>query len=369
MKRYTCIFPGLYNYILTKDVGMIPYTLSDDYQTVIATYDNDKYTYLEDTVQSTNFKLDYMEKTENEKKDVVNYLKNNSKDIDILQLYHLRYNLLPWYILTYKLKNRKGIIYLKLDANNDIIDFLLERKGLLPSIRRLYVKTILRFVNCISIETKRNYEKLVESQIISQEKLLYLPNGIQKSSASLDDKEKIILYVGYVTKKNKSIDLLLNAASKIDLHDWKILLVGEIMDDMTDFISEFFKKYPQLKDKIIFEGYVSDKKILATKYAKSSIYCCLSESESFGLSTLEAAYFGNYIISTNVGCSPDIIEKTGYGTIINHNIDDVATELKRCIDKWETVKENPHTSQKIIYENYSWKNICNTLKKKLERNQ
>ena len=67
MKRYTCIFPGLYNYILTKDVGMIPYTLSSEYQTVIATYANDKYTYLEDTLQSTNFKLDYMEKTENEK--------------------------------------------------------------------------------------------------------------------------------------------------------------------------------------------------------------------------------------------------------------------------------------------------------------
>jgi len=367
LKKYTCIFPGLYNYILTKDVGMIPYTLSDEYQTVIATYDNDNYTYLEDTLQSTNFKLDYIEKTENEKKDVIDYLKNNSKDIDILQLYHLRYNLLPWYIITYKLKNMNGLIYLKLDANNNIIDFLLERKGILPAMRRLYVKMIFRFINCISIETKRNYEKLARSQIVSPDKLLYLPNGIQKSSVKLDNKEKIILYVGYVTKKNKSIDLLLNAASKIDLNDWKILLVGEIKEDMTDFIREFFDKNAHLKDKIIFEGYVRDKKILAQKYAKSSIYCCLSESESFGLSTLEAAYFGNYIISTNVGCSPDIIEKTGYGKIINHELEDVTNELRNCIDNWQKVKENPYTHQKTIYDNYNWKNICNKLKKKLEK--
>lgn len=366
MKQYTCIFPGLYNYILTKDVGMIPYTLSKDYDTTIATYDNDDYTYLLDTLQSPHFKLDYIKKGDNERKDVIRYLKKHSENIDILQLYHLRYNLLPWYIFTYKRYNKKGKIYLKLDANNTMIDFLLERQGLLPSLRRIYVKIIFRFVDCISIESRRNYEKLLQSNIISDDKILYLPNGISQSNVKLDDKEKIISYIGYITKKNKSIDMLLEAASKIDLKDWKIHLIGEIMDDMKTFIDEYFIRYPHLKDKIILKGYVSNKDILAEYYAKSSIYCCLSESESFGLSILEAAYFGNYIISTDVGCSPDIIDKTGYGRIIGHDIESVVKNLEECIDNWDNIKDNPYDIQSIIYENYNWKHLCNMLKKKLE---
>ena len=344
---------------------MIPYTLSDDYQTSIVTYNNDNYTYLENTLKADKFKLDYLEKSENERRDVVKYLKKNSKNIDILQLYHLRYTLLAWYIFTYKLYNRKGIIYLKLDANNDIIDFLLERKGLTASIRRVYTKFIFKFIDCISIETKRNYKKLVDSNIAGKDKIIHLPNGIVKSNAQLDEKEKIIIYVGYVTKKNKSIDLLLNSIANIDLKGWKILLVGEVLEDIEEFIEDYFRKHPFLKDNVIFDGYVSDKDILSQKYAKSSIYCCLSESESFGLSTLEAAYFGNYIISTNVGCSPDIIEDTNYGKIVDHDIDSVSKCLTECIDKWDEIKDNPYNVQRIIYEKYNWKHLCNKLKNKL----
>ena len=167
MKRFNCIFPGLYNYILTKDVGMIPYTLSDSYQTKITTYPNEEFEYMDELLYSENFTIDYLEDSGDEKRDVQRYLKKHAKDIDILQLYHLRYSLLPYYILIYKLNNRKGKIFLKIDANNEFVDFLLKRKGILPALRRLYVKLLFRFINLVSIETKRNYNELLKSNIIS----------------------------------------------------------------------------------------------------------------------------------------------------------------------------------------------------------
>lgn len=366
MKRFNCIFPGLYNYILTKDVGMIPYTLSKSYQTKITTYPNEEFEYMDELLCCENFTIDYLEDSGDEKRDVKRYLKKHAKDIDVLQLYHLRYNLLPHYILKYRLNNRKGKIFLKIDANNEFIDFLLERKGLLPALRRLYVKVLFKFINLVSIETKRNYSKLLKSNIIPDKKLLYLPNGVQQSNASLNDKQHHILYVGYIERKNKSIDMLLEAVSHIDLKDWKVVLAGNVEDDMKEFLDEFFKKNENLKNKVIFKGYVSDKEKLNREYANSSIYCCCSKKESFGISTLEAAYHGNYIISTDVGGSPDIIEKTGYGKLINHDIDELENSLKYTINNWEKIEENPENLQKKIFEEFSWEILCEKIMNKLE---
>ena len=366
MKKFNCIFPGLYNYILTKDVGMIPYTLSNYYETKITTYPNEEFDYMTNILSSENFSLDYLENTGNERRDVQKYLKKYAKDIDILQLYHLRYNLLPYYIFSFKLNNKHGKIFLKLDANNEFIDFLINRKGLLPSLRRSYVKILFKFIDLISIETKQNYNKLLDSNIISKEKLMYLPNGIQKNETKINDKKHHILYVGYIEKKNKSIDILLTATSNIDLKDWKLILVGTVEEDMKEFITDLFNKNPELKSKIIFKGYISDKEKLSEEYAKSSIYCCTSKKESFGISTLEAAYHGNYIISTNVGGSPDIIEKTGYGTLINHDLNELEQELQSTINNWDSIKENPESIQKKILNEFNWEIICKKIIEKLE---
>ena len=259
-----------------------------------------------------------------------------------------------------------GKIFLKLDANNEFIDFLVKRKGVLPSLRRLYVKFLFKFINIVSIETKRNYNKLLESKIIQENKLLYLPNGVVKTNNDITKKEHIILYVGYVQKQNKSIDMLLNAVSNIDLKDWKLILAGSIEEDIKEFLDDFFKKYPQLEEKIILKGYISDKTELSSTYAKSSIYCCTSKKESFGISTLEAAYHGNYIISTNVGGSPDIIEQTNYGKIIKHDPYELEDTLQFTINNWNKIKENPTEIQQVVYDKFNWNNICEKIVEKLE---
>lgn len=366
MKRFTCIFPGLYNYILTKDVGMIPYTLSDKYESTVTTYNNDEYSYLNTVLKSEHFTIDYIENTGNEKRDVIKYLKIYSSNIDILQLYHLRYNLLPYYVFYYRLHNKNGKIFLKLDANNEFIDFLIKRQGFLPSLRRLYVKFLFMFIDLVSIETIRNYEVLKDSKLIKENKLIHLPNGVLESHENIELKEKIILYVGYVEKKNKSVDMLLNAVKDVDLKEWKVIVIGEILEDMKEFLEEYFLENPDLKDKIILKGYISDKKALNKEYAKSSIYCCTSKKESFGISTLEAAYHGNYIISTNVGGSPDILNESKYGILIKHDPDVLKENIQHTINNWNSIKQDPTTIQKRVYNKFSWIYLCNNIIEKID---
>ena len=365
MKNYTCIFPQLYNYNLTKDVGMIPYTLSNKYDAHLVSYDNDDYFYMDKELKSEHFKLDFIDKTENPKEDVLRYIKDNAKDIDILQLYHLKYNLLAHYILAYKLRNKNGKIYLKLDANNEIIDFLIKRKGILPYLRRLYTKILFSKIDVISIETTRNYMLLKD--FVNEDKLLYIPNGIIKSDLKLDDKKKQILYVGYVERKNKSIDLLIDAFVESALDRWKLVLIGKVESDMEDYLDNLFKDNPNLKENIILKGYVSDKDALSKEYAKSSIYCCTSKSESFGISTLEAAYFANYIISTDVGASEDIINQTGYGQIINADKNSLKSALVNVTSNWSNMTKNPYDIQKKVYDNFNWEAICDEIIERIEK--
>ena len=361
MKKYNCIFPGLYNYILAKDVGMIPYTLSDRLETTITTYDNDDYNYLEDFMKKDNFKINILEKTGNERRDVIRYIRRNASNIDIIQFYHLRYSLLPYYILAYKLHNPHGHVYLKLDSHHEYIDFLIKRGGIGASTRRLLVRILFKFIDTLSTETKRNYHTLHESNIIDDEKLLYIPNGISYDETPLYDKDKTILYVGFIQKLYKRCDILFDALSQVQLGDWKVVLIGKIGEDMEDYLENYYKENPELEDKIIYRGYIEDKGELANEYAKSSIYCCTSDRESFGLSLLEASYHGNYLISTDVGACRDILEKTGYGRICEHSTESIRDCIQYTIDNWEDIREDPYRMREVVYDEFNWNKICDRL--------
>lgn len=366
MKTFNCIFPGLYNYILAKDVGMIPYALSDVYDTSITTYDNDSYTYLK-SVLDGKVKLNFLKKNgDDEQADVLDYIKSNAKDIDVIQFYHLRYNLLPSYIRCYRKYNKDGKIYLKLDANNHIIDFLIKRHGIKAALRRYFTKKMFKEIDLISIETKRNYHVLKNSELIDPEKLIYLPDGIKKIDINFKNRQNIILYVGKIERKNKSVDMLLKAASDTNMRDWKIMLIGEIEDDMKIFMKQYFKENPGMIDKVILKGYITDKEELSQYYAKAKVYCCCSKTESFGIALLEAAYHGNYIISTDVGASYDIINLTKYGMIINHNTQNLKNTLEYVIKNWNHIQQDPRKISNTIYEHYGWPNLAKKLEEKLK---
>ena len=144
------------------------------------------------------------------------------------------------------------------------------------------------------------------------------------------------------------------------------MLIGEIEDDMKIFIKEYFKENPNMIDKVILKGYITDKEELSQYYAKAKIYCCCSKIESFGIALLEAAYHGNYIISTDVGASYDIIHLTKYGMIINHNTQNLKNTLEHVIKNWNHIQQDPRKISNTIYKHYGWPNLAKKLEEKLK---
>ena len=129
------------------------------------------------------------------------------------------------------------------------------------------------------------------------------------------------------------------------------------------YIYNYFLQNPNLKDKIDFTGNISDKKILSEYYNKAKIFFFTSRYESFGLSLMEAAFYGDYIISTETGCAKDITDNGKLGFISEHskefNQDEkiikqsMILQLKKIISNEVDIFNKYKTQSSFVKENYT----------------
>jgi L-malate glycosyltransferase len=367
-KKYVCIFPGLLNFHLIKDVGLLPYTMGKffNYNSNILTYNNDDYSYLDNELNGNDLNLIYLEKKFNtETRDVIYYLLKNSGSIDVLQSFNLHDTLgLFSFFFIYKLLNRNGKVYVKLDADDLIISLLIGKKGIYRYMQNFMIKHL---IDLMSVESTKSYEKLTKSNTIPSDKLIQIPNGIYIKSKIEIPKKNYILNVGHLGTKAKATEILLEAFSKVEnLGDWKLILVGSIDESFKAYIDDYFELNPHLIDKIIFKGYVTDRDEIYRYYSESKIFCFPSRSESFGIALIESAYFGNYLLTTDVGGAKDVLNITDYGEIIK--MDDsnyLAGRLQDLISNPEKYEQDPDELMANVNDKFNWVKLCKKIDKRL----
>lgn len=164
-------------------------------------------------------------------------------------------------------------------------------------------------------------------------------------------KEKIIIQVARFGSYQKNTEFLLDVLASVDLKDWKVILAGPIETKEQNFqniIDNFYNQHTNLRDKIVFVGNISSREELFNLYKKSAVYLNTSRWESFGISMLEAAYFNNYLISTDVGAAIDIINDNQYGKILSQGCKDEFTiALQKIIDNFSMLNFTSNCNQLI----------------------
>jgi glycosyltransferase involved in cell wall biosynthesis len=350
---------------------MIPFTMgkSFNYHASIVTYPNDDYSYMDQDLKDDNFELNLIKKRfKNHKYDIILYLIRNSRSIDVLQVFHFHDTLnILIYFLIYRSLNWKGKIYAKLDADYNLTTFLAEDKGFWPFIRNFILKHL---VDVLSVETEENYQRLLDSHLNYQGKLIYLPNGVNihvNHELQLDDKKDYILTVGRLGSEEKATEVLLEAFSRIsDLKNWKLILIGDFEHQFQEYVKEYFQTNPHLREKVIFAGFIEDREKIYQYYAQSRIFCFTSRRESFGIALVEAAYFGNYLVSTDVGGARDVLKVTNYGELFEtDNVPMLTNRLEDLINNWHKYEADPDHKLSLMEENFSWPYLCEKLYKKL----
>lgn len=263
------------------------------------------------------------------------YISKNAKDIDILMLFHIT-KCSYWRAYFYKKFNPAGKIYIKADFNLDVYKKELARIEMSPKNLKEYFrkkreikeyskrKKLVELATLISYETEIAYEEMKDSYagISTKGKTILLPNGyddllVEKNYKlkKFEEKENVFLTVGRLGAEEKNTELLLNVFEKIDLKNWKFYLVGGIEKDFKNKVEEFFRKYPEKKENIIFTGEIKDKDRLYEYYNRAKVFILPSKWESFGIVMVEAQAFNNYILTSPTFAAKDITDNEKVGKI------------------------------------------------------
>lgn len=299
-------------------------------------------------------------------KSALKYLWNNAKQIDVLNLYFLKFSIL--YAIIYKIRNPHGKLYVKLDM--DVEDMIRHESDKIERIRRWIYKLYLHhLVDIVSAETSKAIEYMQNCYHVEEPKLQYIPDGlndyfIQSNHISIkpyEEKENLIITVGRIGTHQKNNEYMLEALEKVgDLKGWKFLFVGNVEESFQTEIALFYERNPQLKECVKFIGACYDRQKLFDIYNRAKVFCLTSRYESFGIVNVEAQWFGNYLLTTSIPSAIDFVETNeNLGKII-HSSDELAVEMKKIIygDTDLSVGFNERVEHG---KRFAWSRICQRL--------
>ena len=369
--KFVTLFLKTENVHLLKDVGMIPYHLMKDHDvdSTVATYRNsDEYSYADNEVRG--LKLEFVKRTRYGKTvDGMLYLIKNARRIDVLNVYHLNLSSF-FYEITYRLLNRKGRIYLKLDMNP---------RGLISCLKKdptgMIKRATIRMADIASVETTGMCRRLGK---FYGDKILYIPNGCYTGEAgdcecgdTVTEKEDVILTVGNLGTSDKATNVLLEAYAEfmkeVPESNWKLKLIGSIDEAFKPYIRDYFIRYPKLKERVVFTGPITDKAELNEEYRKAKIFTLPSLSESFGIVLVEAAVRGCYLITSDmVPAGYDVSDRFKNGESVKAgDVSALAKAFKRMCNErydWEGTAKRTAAYVSAAFE---WNSIINRLYKRL----
>ncbi|NYZ77109.1 glycosyltransferase family 1 protein [Candidatus Micrarchaeota archaeon] len=174
--------------------------------------------------------------------------------------------------------------------------------------------------------------------------VLHVPNGVRfdkfgKSNATgflkkykIPEDKPVVLYVGRVSFEKK-LEVLLNAFKKI--RNATLVIVGS-----GPSLKDYKKLAKSLElENVVFTEYVGASS-LPDAYAAADIFASPSDSETFGLTFVEAMYFGLPVIGVNRLGAKEVIRNKSNGFLVKpDDADGFAEKITLLLEKPELRKK------------------------------
>ena len=203
---------------------------------------------------------------------------------------------------------------------------------------RMYILHLCSKIIFNSEWTKSRFFYGLDKFYLNSEKADVIYQSTNKSVVNLENKKKIIMFVGKLNK-SKGYDLFGKAAIRIlnEFKDWKALVFGDEPREKIVFKHE----------RLINNGYQSNDKILRSFKLSSIAVACSRWEEPFGRSSLEASSRGCAVIVSNKGGLPETITDG----IILKNLDsnEIYNQVKKLIINKIKLRKIQKNSLKNFY--------------------
>lgn len=281
------------------------------------------------------------------------------KGFDFVHLHFPFYGIYQCILLLNFFKKQKYFLTYHMDAQSSGF-----KKFLQNLYDFLFTKKLISKAEKIFIVDKNIIENSKYLKKINSSKIELLVNGVDfeifspwPKELQLDKLEKTMLFVGNAMPI-KRLDLLIKVLLRFKEKNIRLVIVGG---------GYAIKKYKNLAkelkviEKISFEGYVDDKRLLANYYNLADITIVPSDYESFSLSALSAVMCGCPVVVSNKTAFKKEVAEHSLGDIFEvGNVDDLFEKINNVLNKNYRID-----SKKINYlrEKYSWeKHIEDLLK-------
>ena len=181
-------------------------------------------------------------------------------------------------------------------------------------------------------------------------------------------KNEIYLKKPLLYRPEKATDILLEAfAQSANSHDWTLKLVGSVAQDFQTWLEDFYNRYPEIKERIIFTGPIYEREALYREYRKARVFVLPSRWEAFPLVGPEALHNGcRMILSDTI---PPIEELTGnlaYGEVVKAaDVESLKEALIRETER-NTAEQEAEEIATYAREHLSWYSICENLLTEME---
>lgn len=181
-----------------------------------------------------------------------------------------------------------------------------------------FIYTLTDKVVCVSHAVK-NFLVSINEIGFSKGVVIYNPVSAPKKVEVIKDENFTIVSVGRL-EKVKNQELLINAFSKLNASNVRLILVG---DGREREHLEAQIKHLGIVDKVTLTGFTPEPE----KYlAKADLFVLSSLSEGFGIAAVEAMLLGIPCLCSNVGGLPEIIDDGKTGWLFNPKSDEELTE-------------------------------------------
>jgi glycosyltransferase involved in cell wall biosynthesis len=221
-------------------------------------------------------------------------------------------------------------------------------------------------------------EKEYLSALFGREKVEIMPMGVDlekfrpmnksvaRKKLGLDANKPYLLYVGRLLKTKGLKYLLLGLKYALEeLPDLQLILVGNgpYKDEL-----KVISKALGIEKNVLFKGFIPHEE-LPTYYNAADVFVFPSLGEGYAMAPLEALSCGTPVISTNVGCIPQVLKEVGGITIIpKQNSLAIKDSIIKSLSHLDSIKKRIRLE---MLKKYSWdyviKKTIETYKKLLEK--
>ncbi len=292
------------------------------------------------------------------------YLLKNAKSIKVFMCYHVNFSSL-FQLFAYKIFNPAGFAYLKMDNNHRAIEkygweTIWEKRVAFWKIKKVLMKFVfIKKINLFSIEDNISKDYFEEKYPFLKDKLILLYNGFTAKKEEYtqivwSEKKNYILSVARFGIYEKATEVLLEAfANTKTRHNWKLILCGTIDPGFEKYVTEYFKKHSDLKERVLFTGHLIRNELFDF-YRQAKIFALPSRSEGFPNAISDALFFKNAIITTNRVAINDLFNNK-MGIVINpDNVKELEDAMSSLILNEELVKKYGEEAQRFAARKLDW---------------